>query len=156
MKTPYFNVQRKPVKTNPFIIMTKLSTKEKDLLNKKIYDNFRELADGKGNYSRWLDLLIRFHVALELAKQFYEQETIDGFQAIYYRLLSIKERCLMEDKWYLTDEDIDWIESGLEASNQVQDTTTRRLLLELHLKAKDFVEKTYIKPYLKEQQAKAA
>lgn len=99
------------------------------------------IRDGEGNSTDWYNVTFRINISLILAKKFYTDEASIALEEIAQLCLAIAENYAKTDKWSVTPEQYEMFIMGLDASDQIQDETTRRELLDASLASRTYVNK---------------
>ena len=99
------------------------------------------LATNKGTAKDWYNIAFRLTIGLEIAKEIYTSEASEAIKPLYETAISLMDRYIEEDLWYINKVEYEELLIGLEATDQMQDETTRRLQLDIFKYADAHVKK---------------
>jgi hypothetical protein len=139
-------VRRKPISNTP--INFRISKEQQDAIKKPPHDSLNRFKNNKGDATDWSNIIFRIHVAVYIARQEYVQDTADALYSVLKLCESVMHHAMSNypPVWVMTTDQIEIIESGLEAMDDIQDETTRRIQLHAHLYAQKQI-KSYKKKY---------
>jgi hypothetical protein len=113
------------------------------------------LAEGKGTATDWFNLTFRLCVGFEVAKSEYTEPTAHQLNETLTIAKGIRARA-NKGGWYASLEEVGLLRAGLNATDEMQDTTTRRVQLDAHLVAKKYMSeqlRAYTNPSLETSRA---
>ncbi len=99
------------------------------------------IKENRGTSTDWYNLMFRTKVGLDIACAVYTEEASRPMADIFNICLILKDRFLEEKKWYLTASEYEDLLAGLDATDQMQDETTRRLQLEIFKNSDLYIKK---------------
>lgn len=102
-----------------------------DQIKKIPHLSLKALASNQGSSKDWYNITFRIRIGLDIAKEIYTEDASIAMQELYELTVKIMDRFIVEDLWYVTEQEYNDLLSGLEATDQMQDETTRRLQLEV-------------------------
>lgn len=88
--------------------------------------SFQAFLDNKQNLTDWYNITFRIKIGYELAVKIYTEEAVQGMKNALDACMNIKDRYLDIKVMSMTLLESDLIELGLDATDQMQDETTRR------------------------------
>lgn len=133
-------LKRRKTKSNTPITIG-LSKKESDNLKKLIRPSLQAFKENKQTPTDWQNIGFRLKVAVEIAKEFYSDENAEDLQKCLDVIIVLKERYLKTISFLATTKEVELMELGLDTMDELQDRTTRRILLDKHIVARDFMNK---------------
>lgn len=132
-------LKRRKNKSNTPIIFG-LSLKDAIKLKTMIRPSLAAFKENRQSLTDWHNVGFRLKVALEVAKEHYVLETVSELQRCMDAVLAIKQRYATHQSLSATPEEIELFEMGLDAMDQIQDESTRRLLLDKFLAADRYMK----------------
>ena len=93
--------------------------------------SLKALANNQGTSKDWYNITFRIHIGLSIAKEVYTDDAVVAMHQVYEQTTKIMDRFIEEGRWYTNENEYEDLLSGLEATDQMQDETTRRLQLEV-------------------------
>lgn len=107
--------------------------------------SLKAFIENKATSTDWYNLTFRSKIGLDLAKEVYTEEASVAMTDVLNACLGTKDRFVKTNVWSITEEEAELVLLGLDATDQMQDETTRRLQLDVfHLSDK------YMKKLIKE------
>lgn len=91
--------------------------------------SLQAFKDNKNTPTDWYNITFRTRIGYDLAKEVYTHEAFVAMTECLDTCLIIKDRYLETKIWSATPEEIEIIEVGFDAIDQMQDETTRRIQL---------------------------
>lgn len=139
-------VRRKPLSNTP--INFRISKEQQDAIKKPPHDSLNRFKNNKGDATDWCNITFRIRVAVYIARQEYVQETANELYSVLKVCEEILHTVMSQHPpvWTMTQDQIETIQTGLEAMDDIQDETTRRIQLHAHLDAQKHI-KSYKKKY---------
>lgn len=131
-------LQRKKLKSKTPIVF-KLSKEQSDQLKSRIRPSLIAFKNNTQTATDWYNLGFRLKIAVEIGKENYQQQTVNELQECLDVIIYLKNQWVETKSFKATEEQITLLESGLDAMDQIQDETTRRMLLDKHLVARDYM-----------------
>lgn len=132
-------VKRRKTKSYTPIILG-LSLKDATRLKTMIRPSLAAFKENRQSLTDWHNIGFRLKVALEIAKEHYVPQTVAELQACMDVILAMKQRYLLNKSLTVSAEEIELFEMGLDAMDQIQDESTRRLLLDKFLVADRYMK----------------
>lgn len=117
---------------------------QQDAIKRVPRQSLQAFKDNKQTPTDWYNLTFRTRIGFDLAHEVYTNETVVEMTECLNTCLAIKDRYLQTKLWTATPEEIESIEIGLDAIDQMQDETTRRVQL-VAFKESDVYMKKLIK-----------
>ena len=133
-----FLKRRKTKSVTPIVF--KLSKKDSDRLKNNIRPSLLAFKNGTQTATDWHNLGFRLKVGVGVAEVLYVKENVDELQKCLNVIHLLKDRYVVEKHFQATKEELDLIEMGLDATDQMQDESTRRLLLDKFLEADKYMK----------------
>ncbi len=112
-----------------------------DQIKKVPRQSFQAFLDNKQTPTDWYNLTFRIRIGYNLAQAVYTQEAIVGMKEALDVCITIKERYLTTRLLSMTLRESDLMEMGLDATDQMQDETLRRIQLEAFHESDRFMKK---------------
>jgi hypothetical protein len=130
--------------SNPLFKLTKSEAMD---VNRPILNSLKRMVDGISNGTDWYNIMFFLMVGDYLVKNFYTQETIDEFSAVYKVCESIEEKSKLTEykNWVVSVEVQHDLTTGIETVILLQEQTLRLDVLKAHRNAKEQIQKKYIK-----------
>lgn len=143
------NVKRKAV-SNPLFKLTK---KELDCIKNPILISVDRMKKGTFNPTDWYNVMFYLTVGNFVIDNLFTEDTIEAFKTTPQACSEIEERSkLTEYKyWEILPGEMDEIEAGVDAVNELHDTCLRVDVLKGHRFARDQLIKKYSKRKLLQQ-----
>lgn len=137
-------VQKKPQKKRKLKTYTPITIAVPKHLQEQIKrvprQSFAAFQENKHTPTDWYNLAFRIRIGYNIAKDVYTQEAVDGMKEVMDALLVMKDRYLETKVFTMTNVEAELIEMGLDATDQMQDETTRRTQLEPFHEADRFMK----------------
>lgn len=135
-------------KTSPHVsstVLFKFTEKEHREINQPFRDSFQILKSGKGTQTDWFNATFRVLSAYLIAKKTHEDVTIEQLKNVLdiCEGLELRARDHQHTKWEVTSEEIEWIEAGLDAIEELQRTINRKIFYECCTEADTYIRKKY-------------
>jgi hypothetical protein len=124
------------------LLSTPLTTEsEAGLLNIKPYLRLEEFIERNGSLQGWRDISFRLSVGLEFADIFFKEEEKEVLMLAVNAICDVKDRWSRTDnKWGISDEEIQYIRQGLEVTDGMQDLTTRKEQMQVYIKVDKLIK----------------
>lgn len=138
-------VQKKPQKSRKLKTYTPITIAVpkhlQDQIKKVPRQSLQAFLENRQTPTDWYNLTFRIKIGYDLAKEVYTQEAVDGMKQVLDACIAIKERYLQTKVMSMTLLESDLIEMGLDATDQMQDETTRRIQLEAFHESDRFMKR---------------
>lgn len=112
---------------------------QKDLIRSVPRASLKRCAEGICDANDWFNLTIRMKLAYEISLIVYTEETQGAIKEIFDLLNVVRDRRTEDKKWVFSKEELLAIEDGLDAVDEIEDQTTRRVQLEAWHSARKFM-----------------
>lgn len=99
------------------------------------------MKENRGTSKDWYNLMFRTKIGLDIACAVYTEEASKPMADIFNICLNMKDRFLAENKWYITESEYEDLLAGLDATDQMQDETTRRLQVDIFKNSDLYIKK---------------
>lgn len=102
--------------------------------------SLQAFKNNKQTPTDWYNLTFRIKIGYDLAKSVYTDDAVTSMQEILDTLIVIKDRYIVSKIMQMNQSEIDLVEMGLDAIDQMQDETTRRIQLEAFHESYNFMK----------------
>jgi hypothetical protein len=132
MTTKNRPVRKKPKSYTPIVF--KINKELHEGIKQPPRTSLRRFREGIADATDWFNISFRIRVGIYLARAEYQQETVEDMTDAFMLCDTIYTRAKQDNgpDWTITPEEIDYIESALDAVDIMQDETTRRAQLYAH------------------------
>lgn len=133
--------KRNNVLTNTPVVFGN-SALENEQRKNQPYVDLHYFREGRGQPTSWVNLFFRICTGYELACIYYKEDTQRGLAEALWALRNIDHRFVNREfeQYDATDEEIISLLAGLEATDAIQDSTTRRQQLPVELSVRARME----------------
>lgn len=146
MTTKNKPVRKKPKSNTPIIF--KVAKAQQEIIKKPPRISLQRFKENKADATDWYNIAFRISVGVNIARSDYVQETVDAMIESF----SVCESLFVNAKkdsgphWSATPEQLEYLQEALDAVDQMQDETTRRVQLDAHLLARNKTS-NYVKEF---------
>lgn len=117
-----------------------LTPMQRKLIKDPPHTSLRRCREGIGDPTDWYNIAFRVMSAYNISLEVYEKVTQDSLKEVVDLLLTIKDRHTPEKFWFVSSEELDMVESGIEAMDTMGEQTLRRTQVEAMIKTKAYLQ----------------
>ena len=141
----YQNYRKKTPKVNS-TVMFKFTEQEHTKINGPFRHSFQLLKEGKGNQTDWFNVTFRIKCAYLISLEWYEDLTVHELKNVLEKCEAIEKRseATQHTVWQATPEELDYIEAGLDAVEEMQRTIQRKFFYSTCVKADCELREKYV------------
>lgn len=146
MTTKNRPVRKKPKSLTPIVF--KISKEKQDAIKRPPRTSLNRFRTNQADATDWFNVAFRIRVGVHIAKAEYQQQTITGMSEAFTFCDVLYTRAKKDTgpDWTVSADDIEYLESALDAVDVMQDETTRRVQLDAHHVAKKLM-RVYVKSF---------
>lgn len=126
--------------------MFKFTEQEHTKINVPFRHSLQLLKDGKGTQTDWFNVTFRAKCAYLIALEKFEDITMLELKKVLESCEAIEERARSSDHttWVATEEELEWIEAGFDAIEEMQRTINRKFFYDTCVKADYQLREQYV------------
>lgn len=141
----YQNDRKKTPKVNSTILF-KFTEQEHAKINGPFRHSFQLLKEGKGTQTDWFNTMFRVKCAYLIALEEYEDQTVEELKDVLKICETIEKRAgeTQHTQWVATPEELEYMEAGIEAMEEMQRSINRKFLYSTCVKADYQLREQYV------------